>query len=645
MIEINGRQLCESCFSEISEKPCPFCGYGGEISDDTAALPAGTLLNKNIIVGKTMGKGGFGITYLCYDTKKDKKIAVKEYFPNGTVYRSRNGGIVSAIDESCEELFKKGAENFYREAKTISGFRKDGGIVSVYDLFHENGTVYIAMEYLDGITLKKYIKEHGVISENQAVFLFDKLAATLDIIHSGKILHRDISSDNIMICNNGEIKLIDFGAARRFDSDAPSNYTVILKPGYTPIEQYTKKGKQGEWTDIYSLGVSVYYALTESVIADPYERLDNDENFEKNRFGITKCLWELIRKCTMITPSERYKNASELKKAVSEAAKQITPQPIITDSVGDDLKGGPADIPKKNTAPVRAFNVKKLLTAAALAVLSAAVIVGTSYFTDKKLTDPPVGISFELDSEYPGMYISGTPIVKETLLDNFTGDIKVTLELEPFRNNPWEGVSEEPVYAYGIRIRDMMGRPVDVSAFNSAVNNDGFFAFFDGLEEFVFVLPRSSLEKAEGGICFATDNVIVKSASAEEYDPSMYKAGRNALSYDMSEDKDSGYTKFISKSDLESMGGDVLITAVIKKIYYTDYPKYKPVDQNDRFIPISGDNIIPAWFGDFYLLGNGENVEQIRFIISEDEISGLGDEGLRFMLSGLQFGKVYIEPA
>ena len=256
MTEINGKKLCENCFSEVSGELCSYCGYNGDGSEDPSVLPVGTRLNKNIIIGKVMGKGGFGITYLCYDTKKDKKIAVKEYFPNGTAYRSKNGNDVIAADKETEEAFRKGAENFYREAETVSGFAKDGGIVSVYDYFRENGTVYISMEYLDGITLKKYIKEYGTISEGQAVFLFEKLAATLGIIHKGKILHRDISSDNVIICGDGDVKLIDFGAARRFDPANPSNYTVVLKPGYTPIEQYTKKGKQGAWTDIYSIGVS-----------------------------------------------------------------------------------------------------------------------------------------------------------------------------------------------------------------------------------------------------------------------------------------------------------------------------------------------------------------------------------------------------
>ncbi len=273
MIEINNKKLCESCFCEAAGEPCPNCGFSAaEYSADPIVLPMGTRLNDKIVIGKVMGKGGFGITYLGYDLRIEKTIAVKEYYPNGIAYRSSSGTEVSIADARSAETFEKGAEKFYTEAEMVAQFNGNPNIVSVYDYFRANNTVYLVMEFIEGITLNNYIKKHGRITDGQALFVMDKIAAALSITHSAGVLHRDISPDNIMICKDGKVKLIDFGAARQIMAESSSNLTVVMKPGYTPIEQYTKKGKQGAWTDIYSLGVSVYYALTEVIIDDPYAR-------------------------------------------------------------------------------------------------------------------------------------------------------------------------------------------------------------------------------------------------------------------------------------------------------------------------------------------------------------------------------------
>lgn len=644
MIEINGKKLCENCFSEITEGPCRFCGHDGSEKDDVSALPVGARINKNIIIGRVMGRGGFGLTYLCYDTKKDKKIAVKEYFPYGTAYRSKNGKDVLTTDEKAAEALKKGAESFYREAETISQFGRSGGIVNIYDHFRENGTVYIAMEYLNGITLKKYVKDNGVISEGQAVYLLEKLAATLEVIHGRNVLHRDVSSDNIMICGEGEIKLIDFGAARYFDPSNPSSHTVVMKPGYTPIEQYTKKGRQGAWTDIYSLGASVYYALTGTLTDDPYERLENDEKFGGNSFSISSGLWDIIRKCTMVDPAERYSSASELKKAAAEVSEKIPPEPILLNSDNINTAAAPASY-RAEKPQKQKFNFGRFFTAAALMLMIIITIVGAGRFAETNEENKHSnGITFPIDDEYPGFWKTGN-LIEKSDLSAFKGDIKFTLELEPIEVNPWQGYTKEIVYAYGIRVKDMQGAPVEVSAFNTAVNDDGFFAFNKGLEEFVFVLPRSSLEAVNDGICFSSDNVMIRSAYAEEYDPSLYAAGKDALCYDMSSGRQKGYTDYIPKKDLESIGGDVLITVDELEVYWTEYPWYRPLDHDENFVHISGDNILPSWFGDQYLIGNGEGVDKLRFVISEEEIAGLDEKGLKFLLAGIEFKKVFIEKA
>lgn len=361
MIEINKRKLCESCFCETDEEICPHCGFSAaEYSADPLVLPMGTRLNDKIIIGRVMGKGGFGVTYLGYDLRMDKTIAVKEYYPNGIAYRLPSGTEVSVADTKSSETFDKGAEKFYAEAEMVAQFNGNPNIVSVYDYFRANNTVYLIMEYISGITLKNYVKKHGKLTDGQALFVMDKIAAALSITHSAGVLHRDISPDNIMICMDGKIKLIDFGAARQIMAESSSNLTVVMKPGYTPIEQYTKKGRQGAWTDIYSLGVSVYYALTEVIIDDPYARMDDDSELTENKHSINNDLWAILKKCTMINASDRYGSAIDLRKALKSVSAPIKSEAIALTE--DDLKSDndsnapeePAEVTAEKECPVTA---------------------------------------------------------------------------------------------------------------------------------------------------------------------------------------------------------------------------------------------------------------------------------------------------
>lgn len=337
MIEINNKKLCESCFSEKDGETCLRCGFSAaEYSADPLVLPMGTRLGDKIVIGRVMGKGGFGVTYLGYDLRMDKIIAVKEYYPNGIAYRSPSGTEIAVADTKSSETFDNGAEKFYAEAEMVAQFNGNPNIVSVYDYFRANNTVYLIMEYISGITLKNYIKKHGRLTDGQALFVMDKIVAALSITHSAGVLHRDISPDNIMICRDGKVKLIDFGAARQIMTESSSNLTVVMKPGYTPIEQYTKKGRQGAWTDIYSLGVSVYYALTEVIIDDPYARMDDDSELAENRHGVNSDLWAILKKCTMINASDRYGSAIDLRKALKSVSAPIKSEPI--DLTDDDLK-------------------------------------------------------------------------------------------------------------------------------------------------------------------------------------------------------------------------------------------------------------------------------------------------------------------
>lgn len=328
MITIAGKNLCENCFSEISSEPCSVCGFCGQeqISDPTT-LASGSVLQGRYAVGRVIGKGGFGITYLAYDIKHEEKIAIKEYYPYGIALRSPETTVVSVTSEETADVFKKGAEKFYDEARLVAAFNGNPSIVSVYDFFYENDTVYYTMEYLEGTTLKDYVDKNGVITAGQAVLVAERISSALMTAHSSNILHRDISPDNIMICNDGKIKLLDFGAARQVVANASQSLSVILKQGFAPLEQYQKKGRQGPWTDIYSLGATLYYAMTKDIPDDPMSRFEDDAEYSSNKYSIYAPLWEMIRKATMLRIEDRYNNVFEFRAELSSLG--IDPEPLV----------------------------------------------------------------------------------------------------------------------------------------------------------------------------------------------------------------------------------------------------------------------------------------------------------------------------
>lgn len=328
MIEINGRKLCENCFEEVTGAICKRCGFNSaDNSPDPSLLVPGKVLNNRCVIGRVIGKGGFGITYLAYDALVGKKIAVKEYFPHDIVIRTAENPEVSVTSEENAEAFKAGADKFYNEAKMVMRFNGNPNIVSVYDCFYENGTVYMEMEYLRGATLKEHIRDNSTLSPAEAVYVAKNITNALIVTHSASILHRDITPDNVVLCENGDIKLIDFGAARQVVAERTQNFSIILKPGFAPPEQYKKKGNQGTWTDVYSVGATLYYMLTADIPEDPTSRFDNDETFKENLFNIEPSLWEIITKATKLKPEERYPGAYEMKQALDRVP--ITPKPPI----------------------------------------------------------------------------------------------------------------------------------------------------------------------------------------------------------------------------------------------------------------------------------------------------------------------------
>ena len=284
------------------------------MEENLYCLRKGTRLIGRYTVEGVLGQGGFGITYLGIDELHKKKVAIKEFFPQGIVTRNieyEDTVTVTLVGE--KENYDKGKERFLKEAQTMAMFSKDKGIVKVLDFFEINNTAYIVMEYLEGVTLKQYLRENKRIDAEDLVELLVPLIEALDEIHSQGLIHRDISPDNIMVLPDGRIKLMDFGAARDYTEFGEKSLSIVLKPGYAPPEQYQTHGVQGPWTDIYALCATMYKCITGENPPDAIDRLVDDHLKKISAFGISVSpqIEKAIIKGMSVAAKDRYQNVGD----------------------------------------------------------------------------------------------------------------------------------------------------------------------------------------------------------------------------------------------------------------------------------------------------------------------------------------------
>lgn len=276
--------LCPNCKQEIGNVSiCPNCKKRILLPHH---LPYGTMIGGRYTIVNTLGEGGFGITYLAVDAKLEVSVAVKEFYSHGYVQRDAvNGEVLPIMSGKNQEVFEKGKQRFLNEAKNLARLRNETGIVNVTDFFEENNTAYIVMEYLDGMDLRRYIEVNTTLSPQDACMLLMPVMRSLEKMHKIGLIHRDISPDNIMVMPDGSVKLMDFGSARNYVDDDRS-LSVMLKPGYAPEEQYRRRGKQGPWTDVYSLCATIYRCITGISPTESNERLIEDDLKKPSELGV-----------------------------------------------------------------------------------------------------------------------------------------------------------------------------------------------------------------------------------------------------------------------------------------------------------------------------------------------------------------------
>lgn len=287
-------RLCMGCMKEYDDRfdICPHCGYVFNTPPiQSYHIAPGSVLKQRYIVGRVLGFGGFGVTYVGRDYVMDRKVAIKEYLPSEFATRMPTQQKVTVYSGDREEQFKEGLLKTMDEAKRLAKFDSVPGVVQIYDCFEANGTSYIVMEYLDGISLKEYLETRGRMTVEQALKVILQIAAAMEQVHKTGILHRDIAPDNIYVLNPDEpddlkVKLLDFGAARYATTIHSKSLSVIIKPGYAPEEQYRSRGDQGAWTDVYALAATLYKMLTGETPEDAMERQVKDEVKKPSKMGV-----------------------------------------------------------------------------------------------------------------------------------------------------------------------------------------------------------------------------------------------------------------------------------------------------------------------------------------------------------------------
>ncbi len=322
------------CMKEIEEgmQICSYCNFNQDTPQESPdALEPGTELRKRFLLGKELGRGGFGITYVGYDKYLDCKVAIKEYYPQ--TLAARLPGEVKLFWRSSQ-LRDAGCQNVIREAQKMHRIGVLSAAVHVLDVFYENNTAYIAMDYVDGITLKHFLLKKGILSPEKCLEMMMPILDTMIQMHKAGIIHRDISPDNIMIQPDLTPRILDLGAAKDIQMES-GNTILVARNGFSPMEQYQTNGEIGTWTDVYALCATMYYSLTGKVPPAAMDRSESNDDLPFNpAWKLPEKLWNVIQDGMRMKADKRICNVAQLKKRLEDclAADSILQPETDTDS-------------------------------------------------------------------------------------------------------------------------------------------------------------------------------------------------------------------------------------------------------------------------------------------------------------------------
>ena len=399
------------------ETVCPECGRPyGSVKAESFALKPGTILDGKYLVGEMLGQGGFGITYIGFDLLLEQKIAIKEYFPMSTGMVSREGRSTVVWSDAVMQKsgVEKGFDSFLKEARKMAKLRSIPSVVGVNSVFIQNETAYIVMDFIEGETLLKKLQREGPMDYGTCVTLMTPIMQALSEVHKHGIIHRDISPDNIMVRPDGKLILLDLGAAKDLDiqgnDGGVQSSQMVAKHGFSPIEQYSKSGKVGPWTDIYAMAATIYYCCTGILPPPATDRTIDDTLACQPR--LTHAQFGILADCMRMRPQDRpqsmdtllqmltrlqgeakpFDKVPETEPIEQEARESAPPKPMETEPVVQKTQPinsevQPTQPPRHDVKPKRPLP-KWLIpgVVAAVAVIALAISIGS----DEKKSAPSV---------------------------------------------------------------------------------------------------------------------------------------------------------------------------------------------------------------------------------------------------------------
>jgi serine/threonine protein kinase len=353
-------RCCAGCMTAMSEQGrCSnsSCQWDEATQPETQEhLPRHYVLLDRYYIGRVLGQGGFGVTYIAQDLKLDRVVAIKEFLPRDQCSRRTDRVTVHSHSAEKGEEFRYGLERFLNEAQNIAKLGGHPNIVSVSDYAEANGTAYVVMEFISGVTLKQYLAgQGGKIPYPVATEIVMHVMSGLNKAHEHGLVHRDVSPDNIMISSLGPVKLIDFGAARQAVGERSQNLTMVLKPGYAPEEQYRSRGVQGPWTDVYATAATLYRCITGQVPPPAPDRLAEDELIRPSVLcpGLPLPIEAALLRGLSVRAADRARSIHEFRDALLHAKGGVAEKPLPN---AGDIRTPRNAAPNAGTAQDKASN-------------------------------------------------------------------------------------------------------------------------------------------------------------------------------------------------------------------------------------------------------------------------------------------------
>lgn len=492
-MDIDGKNYCARCMREMeTEGVCPYCGYDPDLlTRDTSALERGTLLNGRYQLGAVIGRGGFGITYAAWDEILGTPVAVKEYFPADFCTRNTEVSDEAVPIESKKAAYLDGLRRFQRESHLLAELQGIPVVVKVLDFFPENGTTYIAMEYIHGKPVDAWVQEKRLATKEILKLIrpvFDALVQT----HQQGVLHRDLTPGNILVCEDETIKLIDFGSAAELER---SGGTVVLTRKYAAVEQYGREhGTQGPWTDVYGLAAVTYALMTGTEPQESVLRVYNDELKSTKKCGVNlkKDQHAAMMNALAVDPGKRTQSMEEFR---ARLYRLPMPQEII-----------------RRRRTIRRISI----AAAALLLLLAAVLANFSLGL-------PLHEGLLMSLRGDGWHITKATSAKaeQSLPDSLLGIPVTTVDSNAFRENPDLEKVEVPGSVRRIGDAAFYGCPkLNSIILNEGITQAGVSSFAECPKLTVAELPESLKEVPDGIFNGASEDFLIwgkRKSRAEEY--------------------------------------------------------------------------------------------------------------------------------